>query len=178
MPIYSLGPGYAAELPPEGDYWVAPSAVVIGRVRLGARASVWFGATLRGDNELISIGEGSNVQDGSVLHTDIGKPLTIGRNVTIGHMVMLHGATIGDNSLIGIGSILLNGARIGTNSIVGAGALITEGKSFPDNSLIIGAPARVHRQVSAQEVTLIAASAEHYVQNWQRYASGLSVHRE
>jgi carbonic anhydrase/acetyltransferase-like protein (isoleucine patch superfamily) len=178
MPIYSLGPGYEAELAPEGEYWVAPSAVVIGRVRLGARASVWFGATLRGDNELISIGEGSNVQDGSVLHTDIGKPLTIGRNVTVGHMVMLHGVTIGENSLIGIGAILLNGARIGANSIVGAGALITEGKSFPDNSLIIGAPARVHRQVSAEEVALITASAEHYVQNWQRYASALRVHRE
>jgi carbonic anhydrase/acetyltransferase-like protein (isoleucine patch superfamily) len=178
MPIHSLGLGYEVELPPEGEYWVAPSAVVIGRVRLAPRSSVWFGAVLRGDNELISIGEASNVQDGSVLHTDIGKPLAIGRNVTVGHMVMIHGATIGDNSLIGIGAILLNGARIGTNSIVGAGALITEGKSFPDNSLIIGAPARVHRQVSADEATLIAASAEHYVQNWQRYAADLRVHRE
>jgi carbonic anhydrase/acetyltransferase-like protein (isoleucine patch superfamily) len=140
-------------------------------------ASVWFGATLRGDNEFITIGENSNVQDGCVLHTDIGKPLTIGRNVTVGHMVMLHGCTVADNALIGIGSIILNDARIGTNSIVGAGALITEGKSFPDNSLIIGAPARVVRQVSAEEAMLITASAELYVQNWKRYARDLKPAR-
>lgn len=173
MPVYSLGPGYEADLPPAGAHWIAPTATLIGRVRLGTGASVWFGAALRGDNEFITVGENSNIQDNSVLHTDIGKPLTLGRNVTVGHMVMLHGCTVGDNSLIGIGSIILNDARIGTNCIVGAGALITEGKSFPDNSLIIGAPARVARQVSAEEAILIAASAEHYVQNWKRYARDL-----
>src|SRR5262249_10136978 len=134
MPVYSLGPGFEAELPEAGDYWVAPDASVIGRVRLGRRASVWFGATLRGDSDLIAIGDGSNVQDGAVLHTDTGIPLMVGRNVTIGHMAMIHGATIGDNSLIGIGAIVLNRASIGRNCIVGAGALITEGKTFPDNS--------------------------------------------
>jgi len=177
MPVYSLGPGFEPEFPAEGDYWIAPNASLIGRVRLARHASIWFNATLRGDNEFISIGEGSNIQDGSVLHTDMGVPLTLGRNVTVGHMVMIHGATIGDNSLIGIGAILLNRCKIGRNSIVGAGALITEGKSFPDNSLIIGAPARVHRQIGEEEMSLITASAEHYVQNWQRYAHALKVNR-
>lgn len=175
MPVYSLGPGYEAELPGAQEHWIAPTAILIGKVRLLRHASVWFGATLRGDNELITVGENSNVQDGSILHTDIGHPLTIGHNVTIGHMVMLHGATVGDNSLVGIGAILLNGARVGRNSIVGAGALLTEGKAFPDNSLIIGAPARVIRQVGEDEALLITASAQHYVQNWQRFAKGLSL---
>ncbi len=170
MAVYSLGPGFEPELAADGACWVAPSATVIGRVRLGRHASVWFNATLRGDNDLIAVGENSNIQDGSVLHTDGGVPLTIGRNVTVGHLVMIHGATIGDNSLIGIGAILLNRATIGRNCIVGAGALITEGKSFPDNSLILGAPARLQRQIGDEEASLIAASAEHYVQNWQRYA--------
>lgn len=177
MPVYSLGPGYEPDFAPEGEYWIAPNATVIGRVRLARHASIWFGATLRGDNELITIGEASNVQDGSVLHTDMGIPLTLGRNVTVGHMVMIHGATVGENSLIGIGAIMLNGAQIGRNSIVGAGALITEGKNFPDNSLIIGAPARVIRQLREEEASLITAAAEHYVQNWQRYAKNLSVNR-
>ena len=173
--IYNLGAEFQADLPAAGEHWIAPNAMVIGRVRLLRNASVWFGATLRGDNEFITIGEGSNVQDGSVFHTDIGTPLTLGSNVTVGHMVMIHGATVGDNSLIGIGAILLNGAKVGRNCIVGAGALITEGKSFPDNSLIVGAPARVVRQVSTEEADLIAASAEHYVQNWRRYAKALTA---
>ena len=132
-------------LPEGGEYWIAPNAVVLGNVILKKNASVWFGAVLRGDNDPITVGENSNVQDNSVLHTDIGSPLTIGANVTVGHMVMLHGCTIGDGSLIGIGSIVLNGARIGRNCLIGAARLITEGKEIPDNSMVMGAPGQVVR---------------------------------
>ena len=135
------------EFPNNSDYWVAPDANVIGKVRLMAGASVWFGATLRGDNEWIDIGTGSNVQENSVLHTDIGYPLSIGRNCTIGHKAILHGCTIGDQSLIGMGAIVLNGAQIGRNCLIGAGALITEGKIIPDNSLVVGAPGKVVREL-------------------------------
>jgi carbonic anhydrase/acetyltransferase-like protein (isoleucine patch superfamily) len=162
-------------LPKNRDYWIAPTASVIGDVVLKSGSSVWFGAVLRGDNEPLPlvIGENSNVQDNSVLHTDPGLPLIVGANVTIGHMVMVHGATIGDGSLIGIGAILLNGSVIGKGCIVGAGALVTEGKVFPDGSLILGTPARVVREVTDQERQMLAGSALHYVENWKRYAAGL-----
>ncbi|MBC7167709.1 gamma carbonic anhydrase family protein [Phenylobacterium sp.] len=172
MSVYNLG-DVAPELPGDDEYWIAPTAAVMGRVILKKNASVWFGATLRGDNDPITIGENSNVQDGSVLHTDTGWPLTIGRDVTIGHMVMLHGCTIGDNSLIGIGSIILNGAKIGKNCLIGANCLITEGKEIPDNSLVMGAPGKVVREVSADQARVLTASAHHYVENWKRYAREL-----
>ena len=172
MNIFELG-GVAPELPSPDEYWIAPNAVVLGRVVLKKNASIWFGATLRGDNDPIVIGENSNVQDGSVLHTDTGSPLTVGANVTIGHMVMLHGCTIGDNSLIGIGSIILNGAKIGRNCLIGANCLITEGKEIPDNSVVMGAPGRLVREVSEQQAAILTASAQHYVHNWKRYREQL-----
>lgn len=150
-------------------HFVAANATVIGRVRIGNASSIWFNAVLRGDNEWIQIGERSNVQDGSVLHTDPGKPLVVGDDVTIGHMVVLHGCTIGDNSLVGIGSTILNGAVIGKNSIVGAGALVTENKSFPDGSLIIGSPARVERNLTEAAIKSISESAQIYVDNAARF---------
>jgi len=155
------------------DAWVAPDARVIGRVRLKAGASVWFQSVLRGDNEWIEIGEGSNVQDGTVMHTDMGYPLTVGDRVTIGHKVMLHGCTIGADTLIGIGSIILNGARIGSNTVVGANSLVTEGKEFPDGVLVLGAPAKVVRELSEEEIAMIGHSAEHYVENARRYRRDL-----
>ena len=159
---------------PDGDeYWIAPNDVVIGDVVLKNKSSIWFGAVLRGDNETITIGENSNVQDNSVLHTDLGVPLVVGRDVTIGHTAVVHGAVIGDNSLIGIGAILLNGAQIGRNCIIGAGALVAEGKVIPDGCLAVGSPARVIREVTAAEIAMLAASAGHYVENWKRYVSGL-----
>lgn len=172
MTVYTLD-GASPELPDEGSYWIAESADVMGRVRLGKNASVWFGAVLRGDNELILLGEGSNIQDGCVLHTDLGAPLTIGKNCTIGHQAMLHGCTIGDNSLIGIGATILNHAVIGKNCLIGAHALIPEGKTIPDNSLVMGAPGRVVRQLDDEAVARLTKSAEGYVRNWQRYARGL-----
>jgi len=168
MAVYNLG-DVAPELPAEDEYWIAPTAAVMGNVILKKNASVWFGATLRGDNDPIVIGENSNIQDGSVLHTDAGSPLTIGRDVTVGHMVMLHGCTIGDNSLVGIGSIILNGAKIGKNCLIGANCLITEGKEIPDNSLVMGAPGKVVREVSEGQARVLTASAHHYVENWKRY---------
>ena len=153
--------------------WVADSAQVIGRVELQEGASVWFGAVLRGDNEWITVGRGSNVQDGSVLHTDMGCPLTIGEDVTIGHQVMLHGCSIGDGSLIGIQAVVLNNAKIGRNCLVGAGALVTEGKEFPDGSLIMGSPARVVKQLSPEQFERIRYGAVHYVENAARYRAGL-----
>jgi carbonic anhydrase/acetyltransferase-like protein (isoleucine patch superfamily) len=172
MNVYDLGEA-SPSLPTEDEYWIAPNATVLGRVILKKNASVWFGATLRGDNDPIEVGENSNVQDGSVLHTDTGSPLTIGANVTIGHMVMLHGCTIGDNSLVGIGSIILNGAKIGRNCLIGANCLITEGKEIPDNSLVMGAPGKVVREVSDIQARVLTGSALHYVANWKRYRAGL-----
>lgn len=169
MSVYNLG-DVAPELPAEAEYWIAPNAAVMGRVILKKNASVWWGATLRGDNDPIIIGENSNVQDGSVLHTDTGSPLTIGANVTIGHMVMLHGCTIGDGSLIGIQAVVLNHARIGKNSIVGAGSVVTEGKEFPDNSLIVGAPAKVVRTLDPGQIAKFQTIPQHYVENAQRHA--------
>ena len=153
--------------------WVAGSAQVMGRVTLAENASVWYGAVLRGDNERISIGRNSNVQDGSVLHTDPGCPLTVGQGVTIGHQVMLHGCTIGDNCLIGIQSVVMNGARIGRDCIVGAGALVTEGKEFPDGVLIVGTPAKVVRELTPEQIARLRASAAQYVVQQQRHARAL-----
>ncbi|WP_374348011.1 gamma carbonic anhydrase family protein [Phenylobacterium sp.] len=172
MAVYSLG-GVDPVVPNEDEYWIAPNAAVMGRVILKKNASVWFGATLRGDNDPIEIGENSNVQDGSVLHTDTGFPLTIGANVTIGHMVMLHGCTIGDNSLVGIGSIVLNGAKIGKNCLIGANCLITEGKEIPDNSVVMGAPGKVVRELTDEHAARMSFGALHYVENWKRYKAGL-----
>ena len=172
MNIYDLG-DKRPQLPPPGEYWIAPNAVVLGDVILKKNASVWFGAVARGDNDPITVGEGSNVQDGAILHTDAGVPLTIGSGVTIGHRAMLHGCEVGDDSLIGIGAVVLNRARIGRSSIVGAGALVAEGKSFPDGVLLIGSPARVARELRPEEIVFLKLSAEHYVQNWQRFARDL-----
>ena len=152
-----------------GENWVAPNATIIGDVTLEKNSSVWFNAVIRGDNENIHVGEGSNVQDGSVLHTDPGCPLRIGKDVTIGHIVMLHGCTIGDNRLIGIGAVILNNAKIGKNCIIGAKALITENKEIPDNSLVVGAPGRVVRKLTDDEIGKITENAKHYQDNWKRY---------
>ena len=152
-----------------GNNWVAPNASVIGDVTLEKNTSIWFNATLRGDIENIYIGNGSNVQDGSVLHTDPGYPLKIGKNVTVGHLVMLHGCTIGDNSLIGIGAVILNNAKIGNNCVIGAKSLITENKEIPDNSLVVGSPGRVIRKVTDEEVKAIKENAIRYQENWKKY---------
>jgi carbonic anhydrase/acetyltransferase-like protein (isoleucine patch superfamily) len=153
--------------------WVADSAEVIGHVELGDNASIWFGAILRGDTELLRVGTGSNVQEGSVLHADRGFPTTLGENVTVGHQAMLHGCTIGDGSLIGIQAVILNGAKIGKHCLVGAGALVTEGKEFPDGSLIVGSPAKVVRQLTPEQIAGLQRSAEHYVANARRFSSAL-----
>lgn len=153
--------------------WVADSAQVIGDVTLGEDVSIWFGSVLRGDADSLHIGAGSNIQDASVLHADLGKPLVVGERVTVGHQVMLHGCTIGDESLIGIGAVILNGAKIGKNCLVGAGALVTEGKEFPDGSMIIGSPAKVVRQLSPEQIEGLRKSAQHYIDNARRYMSGL-----
>jgi carbonic anhydrase/acetyltransferase-like protein (isoleucine patch superfamily) len=172
MAIYELD-GRAPDLPADGDYFIADTATVIGKVRLKKGASVWFGAVLRGDNEWIEVGEGSNVQDGSTCHTDLGFPLTIGKNCTIGHNVILHGCTLEDGALVGMGSIVMNGAKIRRSSIVGAGAVITEGKEFPEYSLIIGAPARVMRALDPAQVERMGSAAKFYVANGPRFKKGL-----
>ena len=153
--------------------WIAGSAEVIGHVRVDRDASVWFGAVLRGDTELLHLGAGSNIQDLSVVHADPGCPVTIGERVTVGHKVMLHGCSVGDGSLIGIGAIVLNGARIGRNCLVGAGALVTEGKEFPDGSMILGTPARVVRKLSDEQIAMLQHGADHYVDNGRRFRQGL-----
>ena len=166
MPIYPLG----ARLPQiHPESWIAPNATVIGDLRLARHASLWWNATVRADNDTISIGENTNIQDGSVLHADEGLPLDIGRNVTVGHLVMLHGCTVGDGSLIGIGAVLLNRARIGPQSIVGAGTLIPEGKIYPPRSLIMGSPGKVVRELGDDEIARLLQAAAGYVDNWQRY---------
>lgn len=170
MAIYQLGDD-APELAPSA--WVADSAQVIGRVRMAEGSSVWYGAVLRGDNDWISLGARSNIQDGSVLHTDPGFPLTLGEDVTVGHQVMLHGCTIGDGALIGIQAVVLNGAKIGKNCLVGAGSVVTEGKEFPDNSLILGSPAKVVRQLSPEQASRMRLAALHYVDNAQRHRTQL-----
>ena len=172
MALYELN-GVGVETPGEGKFWVAPNAALIGRVRLEEEASVWFGAVVRGDNELITVGRRSNVQDGCVLHTDPGFPLTIGPDCTIGHLVMLHGCTIGRGSLIGIGSIVLNGAIIGEECLIGANSLIPEGKVIPPRSMVLGSPGKVVRELTDEDVKRISGSAGRYVQNWKRFAAGL-----
>jgi carbonic anhydrase/acetyltransferase-like protein (isoleucine patch superfamily) len=173
MAIYELD-GTRPELPADGLYWVAETASVIGRVRLRSEVSIWYGSVLRGDNEWIDIGERSQIQDNATLHTDPGFPLMVGRDCVIGHNVVLHGCTVGDQSLIGMGAILLNGAHIGANCLVGAGALITEGKEFPDNSMILGAPAKAVRASDEKVRAMIARAADVYVKRWKRYAAGLT----
>jgi carbonic anhydrase/acetyltransferase-like protein (isoleucine patch superfamily) len=172
LPIFDLD-GVRPEFPGEGQFWIAPNAMVMGKVRLQRNASIWFNAVLRGDNELIDIGENSNIQDGCVLHTDPGAPLTVGKNCTVGHLAMLHGCTIGDNSLIGIGAVILNHVKIGRNCLIGAKALITEGKEIPDNSLVMGAPGKVVKEITPEAAAKLTTSAERYVKNWQRYAASL-----
>ena len=172
MPVYELE-GRAPELPEDGSHWVAPDANVIGNVRLGAGANIWFGATLRGDNERIDVGARSNIQEGCILHTDMGYPLTIGEDCTIGHNAILHGCTIAEGSLIGLGAVVLNGAKIGRNCLVGAGALVTEGKEFPDGSMILGSPAKAVKQLSSEQIEGLRNSARHYVANARRFAAGL-----
>ena len=172
MTIYVLD-GIAPELPDEGAYWIAASADIIGRVRLERNASIWFNAVLRGDNELILVGEGSNIQDSCVLHTDMGSPLTIGRNCTIGHQAMLHGCTIGENSLVGMGATILNNAVIGKNCLIGAHTLIPEGKVIPGNSLVMGAPGKVVRELDEAAIARFTKAASNYVRNWQRFAKGM-----
>lgn len=172
--LYSLD-NVAPDLPPADRHWVAPNADLIGKVRLLDEASVWFNAVLRGDNEWISIGARSNVQDNCVLHTDMGYPLTLGADVTIGHSAVLHGCTVGDNSLIGMGAIVLNGVKIGRNCIVGAKALIPEGREIPDNTLVLGAPAKPARTLSDEDAARITANAASYVANHKRFRDGLKA---
>jgi carbonic anhydrase/acetyltransferase-like protein (isoleucine patch superfamily) len=172
MPIYELD-GQAPEFPGEGQYYVADTAVLIGRVRLKAEASVWFGAVLRGDNEWIELGERSQIQDNSTLHTDPGFPMVIGSNCVIGHNVILHGCMIGDNSLVGMGAIMMNGVKIGKNSLVGAGSVVPEGKSYPDNSLIVGSPAKAIRTLDDRLIEMIRGGADIYVRRAKQYAKGL-----
>ncbi|MFV0473242.1 MAG: gamma carbonic anhydrase family protein [Pikeienuella sp.] len=170
--IYALDK-VAPKLPKDRDFWIAPGARVMGDVRIGSGVGVWFNAVLRGDNERIEIGDGSNVQDGVVMHTDIGFPLTVGKNCTIGHQAILHGCEIGDGSLVGMGATVLNGAKIGRNCLIGANALVTEGKEFPDGSLIVGAPARVARALDEAAIAGLAESARHYQENMRRFRKGL-----
>ncbi len=172
MPLYLID-GIAPRLPDANRFWIAPNALLIGRVELGEDANIWFGSILRGDNEWIAIGARTNIQDNSVLHTDMGFPLTIGADCTVGHNVVLHGCSVGDNSLIGMGATILNGARIGKNCLVGANALVTENKEFPDNSLIVGAPAKLIRTLDELAAQRNLESARHYVENARRYAGGL-----
>ncbi|SOC38287.1 carbonic anhydrase/acetyltransferase-like protein (isoleucine patch superfamily) [Rhizobium subbaraonis] len=172
MPLYALGE-HAPTLP-EGDrYWVAPDAHVMGKVVIGSDVGIWFGATLRGDNEPIVLGDRTNIQEGTIVHTDPGKPVQIGEGCTIGHGAIIHGCTIGNNSLIGMGATVLNGAVIGNNCLVGANALVTEGKVFPDNSLIVGAPARVVRTLDEEQIAGLRKSADGYVRNWKRFKAEL-----
>lgn len=174
MPVYSID-GIKPQFEDEATNWIAPDATLIGRIEIGAESGIWFGVVLRGDNEPIVIGRRTNVQEHVVMHTDAGYPLRIGEGCTIGHRAMLHGCTIGDNSLIGIGAIVLNGARIGRNCLVGAGALVTEGKIFPDGSLIVGSPARILRPLDEEAIGMLRRSADHYVENARRFREGLSV---
>lgn len=174
MPIYALGE-FAPELPEAGEYWVAPDAALIGRVRLRRNASVWFGAVLRGDNDWIEVGEGSNVQDHAVIHADPGQPCTIGAGVTVGHKAILHSAIVGEGALIGMGAILLNRCRIGQGCLIGAGAIITEDKVIPDYSLVLGAPGRVVRELTEAQRRLLGASADAYVNNSRRFRTELTV---
>ena len=172
MPMYALD-DLIPQTPGEGRFWIAPDAQVVGHVILAEDVGIWFGAAIRGDNEPIRIGARSNIQEGAVLHSDMGFPLTIGANVTIGHRAILHGCTIGDGALIGMGATVMNGARIGAGSIIGAGALVTEGKEIPEGSLVMGAPAKVIRALDAETRQRLLGSAAHYVENAHRFAKGM-----
>jgi carbonic anhydrase/acetyltransferase-like protein (isoleucine patch superfamily) len=173
MPIYALD-GVAPELPPAGEYWIAPTATVIGKVRLGRDVSVWFGSVLRGDNELITVGDGTNIQENCIFHTDAGVAFNLGRGCTIGHRALLHGCTIGDNSLIGIGATILNNTVVGENCLIGAHTLLPEGKIIPPGSLVMGSPGKVVRTLTPEEIQRLTWTAAHYVQNWRRFAKTLS----
>jgi len=171
MPLHALA-GIWPDVPAADRFWVAPDARVIGKVTLGDEVGIWFGAVLRGDNERITIGARSNVQEHCVLHTDMGYPLTIGAGCTIGHRAILHGCVIGENSLVGMGATIMNGARIGANCVIGAGALVPEGKEIPDGSLVVGVPAKVIRALDEAAIIKLQGAATHYVANWRRYAAG------
>jgi carbonic anhydrase/acetyltransferase-like protein (isoleucine patch superfamily) len=173
MNVFGLG-DHDPILPADDEYWIAPGAVVIGQVELKKNASIWYGCVLRGDVERIEIGENSNIQDCSVVHADAGAPTVVGAGVTVGHMVMLHGCTIGDGSLIGIGAVVLNGARIGRNCLIGARALITEGQEIPDNSMVLGSPGKVVRAVTDEQAARFQQGAMHYVENWKRHRRELT----
>lgn len=172
MPLYALG-NFVPKTPAADRFWLAPDAHVIGQVELGLDVGIWFGSVLRGDNEPIVIGDGSNIQEGAMVHVDPGFPVRIGKGCTIGHHAIIHGCTIGDNSLIGMGAAVLNGAKIGDNCLIGANALVTEGKEFPDNSLIVGSPARIVRTLDERAAAGLRLSAENYVRNWRRFAREL-----
>ncbi|EGF90151.1 bacterial transferase hexapeptide three repeat family protein [Asticcacaulis biprosthecium C19] len=174
MTVYRLG-DVAPVLPESGPLWIAPSAEIMGNVRLGEDTSIWFHSILRADNEPMIIGARSNIQDGSVLHSDPGSPLTVGEGVTVGHKVVLHGCTIGDNSLVGIGAIVLNRAVIGRDSLVGAGSLVPEGKVYPDGVLLLGSPARVVRELTPEQIAGLRRSADHYVENARRFLRDLAA---
>ena len=174
MTLYSFE-GIAPDLPDDGDFWIAPDANLIGKVRIASGASVWFGSTLRGDNEYITVGQGTNVQENTVCHTDMRYPLTIGRDCTIGHKAMLHGCTIGDETLIGMGATVLNGAVIGNNCLIGAGALITEGKEIPDGSLVMGAPGKIVRQLDDTAIEGLRRSARSYQDKMRRFRDSLTA---
>lgn len=174
MTLYALD-GIRPEFDDEASNWIAPDATIIGNVRLGRNVGVWFGVVLRGDNEPIIIGDDTNLQEHTIMHTDAGFPVTVGVGCTIGHRALLHGCTIGDNSLVGMGAIVLNGARIGKNSLIGAGSLVTEGKNFPDNSLIMGTPAKLVRVLDEPAVEKLRKSARHYVENARRFKAGLQA---
>lgn len=173
MPLYALGNDRPVTLGGEDNCWVAPGAHVIGKVTLGFNVGIWFNAVLRGDNEMITIGGGTNIQEGVMIHTDMGYPVTIGAGCTIGHHAIIHGCTIGENSLVGMGATILNGAKIGRNCLVGANALVTEGKEFPDNSLIVGTPAKAIRTLDDKAIEGLTRSAESYVRNWKRFRKDL-----
>lgn len=173
MTVYALD-GVAPELPPAGSFWIAPSATVLGKVRLRDQASIWFGAVLRGDNEWIEIGERSNVQDNCMLHTDIGFPLVVGPDCTIGHLAILHGCTIGPGSLVGMGATVLNGARIGRECLIGANALVPEGREIPDGTLAVGSPAKIVRELRPEEREQLRLSALGYAANARRFSAGLA----
>lgn len=173
MPLYALGE-FAPKTPAPDRFWVAPGAHVVGKVEIAEDVGIWFGVTIRGDNEWITIGAATNIQENTVIHTDWGFPTTIGAGCTIGHGAIIHGCSIGDNSLIGMGATVLNGAKIGRNSLVGANALVTEGKEFPDNALIVGAPAKVVRLLDEAAVARLRLSAENYAANWKRFAADLT----
>jgi carbonic anhydrase/acetyltransferase-like protein (isoleucine patch superfamily) len=173
MPVYTLD-GVAPDLPQDGTWWMAPDATLVGRVVLSPGVGIWFGAVLRGDNEPIVVGEDSNVQEHAVLHTDMGFPLTIGAGCTIGHRAVIHGCTIGDNTLVGMGAVILNGARVGRDCLIGAGALVPENREIPDGSLVVGMPGKVVRTLGPAEIDRLRASAAGYVANWRRFASGMA----